>query len=77
MNPLVREKLYNAPALEPPTGVTPNFIDPSNIRKECLGVGITFFIISTLLVFARVYTKLRIVRKFVVEDCMLRLIFNL
>ncbi|ORX96230.1 hypothetical protein BCR34DRAFT_439694, partial [Clohesyomyces aquaticus] len=62
-----RETLLNRPALYPPHGVEPNFNNPSTFRPQMLGVGISMFVIPTLAVAVRVYTKLVVLKKLALE----------
>ena len=56
-----------SPALDPPAGITPNFVDPENLANNPLAI--TLLTVSTLVVWARLYTKIVIVKRLVVEDC--------
>ncbi|KAL8741286.1 MAG: hypothetical protein Q9190_006097 [Brigantiaea leucoxantha] len=46
------------PALAPPPGVIPNFIDPPNSDPKLIAVLLTCTILTTILVFVRLYTKI-------------------
>jgi hypothetical protein len=63
----IHKFILEQPALKPPQGVVPNFVDPPNLRNDPLTI--TLLLISTIVVWIRLYTKLRIVRKPVLEDC--------
>lgn len=57
------------PAMPAPPGMSSNFVNPSNLKTEGL-VLVTFcLILSTLVVSMRMWTKSRVVRKVVLEDC--------
>ena len=59
----------NGPAMPAPSGMHSNFVNPSNLKTEGL-VLVTFcLILSTLVVGMRMWTKSRVVRKIVLEDC--------
>ncbi len=61
------EAFLDLPAMPPPPGVTPNFVNPSNLRQPGLvAVQIT---LATIAVAMRLYTKKFIVRRMLVEDC--------
>lgn len=59
----------NGPAMDPPAGVDPNFINPSNLKIENLAVVTLCLVASTLVVAMRMWTKTRLVRKVVLDDC--------
>lgn len=69
MTPAMLEILLNGPAMTPPPGVQPNFIDPPNFANTALVVELIFLILSTLAVIIRAYTKLRVNKKLDLEDC--------
>jgi hypothetical protein len=68
----LRDKILNAPALAPPPGVVPNFIDPPTNRSTMLGVSTSMFLIATLAVAIRTYTKLFMIKRLALEDCKFR-----
>lgn len=57
------------PALAPPPGVTPNFIDPPS--REDLGKGFVYAFLPIMVCFVtlRMYTRARISRTFGLDDC--------
>ena len=59
----------NVPAMPPPDGVASNFTDPCSEADVTLVVGATFLVLATIAVTARLFTKLRIVKKIDIEDC--------
>lgn len=59
----------NGPAMEPPPGIEPNFVNPSDLKTENLIVVTLCLVASTLVVGMRMWTKTRLVRKVVLEDC--------
>lgn len=65
---LLQAKL-NGPAMAPPPGVTPNFIDPPNLRHIVVLVLTLCMSFSTVAILMRMYTKLFILRKTAFEDC--------
>lgn len=65
----LRDAILNMPALAPPPGVVPNFIDPPTNRPVMLGVCISMFVIMTLAVAIRTYTKLALMKRLALEDC--------
>lgn len=57
------------PALQPPTGVIPNFDDPFSFYPWILAIGIISMVLMTLAVIIRIYTKLVIMKPMQHEDC--------
>lgn len=56
-------------ALEPPPGITPNFVNPVSMRKyDVLGQSMCLTV-STLLVWMRMYSKVRLIKSTEWEDC--------
>jgi hypothetical protein len=66
---IAHEMLLNMAAMPHPPGVKPDFVSPSTFRPEMLGVLISMFIIATIAVMVRTYTKLVIVKRLAMEDC--------
>lgn len=66
----IRQDWLNGPAMVPPPGVTPNFVDPPNQRHIVLFVLIFYMTLSTIVILMRMYTKIFLLRKTVFEDCM-------
>ncbi|CAG8977634.1 hypothetical protein HYALB_00006584 [Hymenoscyphus albidus] len=65
------QTLLEGPALKPPLGMTSNFIHPPNFMKAMLIVELIFFLLPTVAVSIRLYTKTRIIRKVTLDDCVL------
>ncbi len=60
----------NTPALQPPPGLTPNLVNPSSTFQQALvAVYVTSFILTSIVVPLRLYTKIFIVRSWALEDC--------
>ncbi|ORX95043.1 hypothetical protein BCR34DRAFT_669540 [Clohesyomyces aquaticus] len=68
-----RQKILEAPALKAPPGVAPNYLNPPNIRHEFIGIYWCLLALSTSMVLIRLYTKLRIVHRVVLEDYLILL----
>lgn len=64
-----REELLQGPAGAPPPGVVPNFDNPPNLHRVGDAVLITCFVVATLALLLRVYTKLFLIRQFKISDC--------
>lgn len=60
----------NGPAMVPPPGITPNFVNPPNLNHIVVLTLVLCMVFSTLAVVMRMYTKLFIIRKTAFEDCM-------
>ncbi|KAI9794021.1 MAG: hypothetical protein M1816_006646 [Peltula sp. TS41687] len=56
------------PALKPPPGVTPNFVDPPTLRPYLIGTAVACGSVSGLFVLLRMYTKVFISRSFGWDD---------
>ena len=63
------QKLLNGPGMSPPPGVKPNFVNPPNLEKEFYIDLILCLTISVLVVAMRMWTKVRVMRKVMIEDC--------
>ena len=66
----IRQELLNGPAMVPPPEVTPNFVDPPNLRHIVIIMLIFYMTLSTMVILMRMYTKIFLLRKTVFEDCM-------
>ena len=53
----------------PPPGVVPNFANPAYKSDGVVPVTAVFLVLSTTFLLLRLYTKLRILKAFGVEDC--------
>lgn len=58
-------------AFPAPPGVTPNFKNPDYFSGGIVPISAVFLTLSTLSVAARLYTKLKIIKVFGLEDCRL------
>lgn len=63
------QKALDGPAMAPPPGIIPNYVDPPNLEKEFYIDLILCLTISVLVVSMRMWTKARLVRKVQIEDC--------
>lgn len=63
------ELFWNAPAMEPPAGIDPDFVNPSNLKTETIVVVTLCLAASTLVVAMRMWAKICLVRKVVLDDC--------
>ena len=61
--------LGTLPALQPPAGVKPNFVNPEDKSYIQISVATVLFCLMVLLFANRVYTKLVIIRKSSWDDC--------
>lgn len=58
------------PALAPPPGITPNFVNPYSQAALAYRLAIAILAVATLAVMARLFTKLKIMKRMENEDCM-------
>ena len=57
------------PGLQPPPGVTPNFVNPYNQSKYTPTMVATLLPVATAVVWIRMYTKIRLIKSHGWEDC--------
>lgn len=57
------------PAMPAPPGMRSNFVNPNDLKTEGLILVIFCLTISTFVVSMRMWTKIRLLRKVVLEDC--------
>lgn len=67
--PSGQQAILNGPAATPPEGVSPDFADPTNGNREALAVIVLCFVLSTLELLGRVYSRVFLVKKLHIEDC--------
>lgn len=63
------EARLNGPAMAPPAGLYSNFKDPSNMNDYIIMTLVFCMTFSTVSVLVRMYTKLFLIRKVLLEDC--------
>ena len=63
------QELLNSPAMTAPPGMHHNFVNPTNLNTELYVAVIMCLTISVLAVGMRMWTKTRLVRKVLLEDC--------
>lgn len=63
------QTLLDKPAMNAPPGMHHNFINPTNMRNQNYGITIFCLSLSVLAVGMRMWTKTRVVRRVVLEDC--------
>lgn len=63
LTPQQRQALLDGPALPPPPGVIPQFDDPPNMKTLAMAVEITCFLLSTITLCIRMYTRIFIFRR--------------
>ncbi|KAI1145492.1 hypothetical protein F4825DRAFT_457442 [Nemania diffusa] len=66
-------KLSDIPALEPPEGMTSNFINPPSIHYIHNAVAISALTVSAIAVAARTFARVKFLKKFNLDDCALLL----
>jgi hypothetical protein len=68
--PAVWQKaILNGPALQPPPGVQPNFINPENQNSLGLALIVMCAVVSTVMTGTRLYAKLIGQKRLGIEDC--------
>ena len=61
--------LDRVPGLQPPPGVTPNFVNPENYQNTLIAALTIFLPIATIITAAKLYTGAFIVKSIAWEDC--------
>ncbi len=61
--------LDKVPGLQPPPGVSPNFVNPENYQNKIIASYTVFLTIATIFTAARLYTRAVIVKSIAWEDC--------
>ena len=56
-------------ALEPPPGVTPNFVNPSSLEGYILATHIIFFTLVPICVVSRLFTSFIVINRVGPEEC--------
>ncbi|KAI1453479.1 hypothetical protein F4805DRAFT_443350 [Annulohypoxylon moriforme] len=64
----LQQKILNGPALAPPDGVTPNFIDPPNKNYEAIAVLVVCLFLSTAAAIGRAYSRTFVTKKVQLQD---------
>ena len=65
------QALLDGPAMAPPSGIEPDFVNPENLTRYFVLTVVLTVMVSTLAFLMRVYTKTCLIRKVGWEDCML------
>ena len=65
----VDASLDQGPALQPPLGVIPNFIDPENIQSTIIATLAVTLGAAIFFTAVRIYTKAFILNSIALEDC--------
>ncbi|KAF2259838.1 hypothetical protein CC78DRAFT_524205 [Lojkania enalia] len=71
LSPELQRILMEGPALKPPPGVQPNFVDPENRNALGYGVILSTSTIATLLTFSRLYVRYFYHNKLNIEDALM------
>ncbi len=61
--------LSNTPAIQPPPGVEPNFVNPASNRQPLIVVASLFLGLTSIFALTRAYVKTFIIRKYSWDDC--------
>jgi hypothetical protein len=70
LTPAQMAAFLNGPALAPPPGVVPNFVDPPNNNPLCFAVSILSITLATVMVLVRLYSKIFCTKQLRWEDGM-------
>ena len=69
LDPQELYSLSHTPAIQPPSGVEPNFVNPAD-NREPLIVGASLFLsLTSVFALTRAYVKTFIIRKYSWDDC--------
>ena len=63
------------PFFPPPPGITPNLVNPETEASRFVAACVTVWVISSLLLATRIWTRAVILRKIAAEDCPFLLLF--
>lgn len=63
------QTLLSVPAMAPPPGMTPNFIDPPNLQHVVILILTVCTSLATLTVMLRIFTKIFIIHQTTFDDC--------
>lgn len=69
VSPAALEKLFNAPAGNPPPGVERHLDTAKNYNKEANAFMSVCLVLTTFALAARIYSRLAITKKLHLEDC--------
>ncbi|KAI1779131.1 hypothetical protein F4818DRAFT_437924 [Hypoxylon cercidicola] len=72
-----QEVILNSPALEPPPGVIPNFINPANRNGLATFIGAICLILTTTAILIRAYSRMFCVRRIEIEDVLAFAVFGI
>ena len=61
--------LDSIPAMIPPAGVVPNFVDPPTTAPQLYELLLFLLSIATVALAARLFTKVKIMKAVLIEDC--------
>lgn len=67
--PNLREIMLSQPAMKAPPGVTADFVSLAPFRFRIMALFIVLFVLATVVVAIRVYTKIVVVKRLAIEDC--------
>ena len=70
LSPAEQQAILDGPALTPPQGGSPNLDNPTNRNGTAIAVSVVCLFLLVLSVLIRTYSRLFLVRKWRIEDCM-------
>lgn len=66
----------NTPALEPPSGVKSDFINPYTLQPVLISISVITMLLCTLGIAARSYVRAVLLKQFDLSDCRQRLVYT-
>ena len=69
LDPQELYSLSHTPAIQPPPGVEPNFVNPADNREPLIVVASLFLSLTSIFALTRAYVKTFIIRKYSWDDC--------
>ena len=71
LDPQELQALSHTPAIQPPPGVEPNFVNPASNRQPLIVITSLFLGLTSIFALTRAYVKTFINRKYSWDDCKL------
>ena len=67
--PAVQQVILDGPGMLPPTGVTPNFVNPPNHNRAAIAVAVVCLVFVSAATLSRIYSRVFITKKVELQDC--------
>jgi hypothetical protein len=68
LSPVEKARFLSGPALQPPPGIAPQFVNPPNRNALSFGIVVTGTILAVLVVAVRLYTRIFCIKRLRLED---------